>query len=229
MEVGKINTQEYPLFKKIKYKFRNISLYERALLHSSADRGYSNERLEFLGDAVLELIISEYLFNNKKKYPEGKLTKTRAAIVTESSLVLVANQLGLSPYLILGKSEENSGGREKPSILADAVEALIGAVYLDGGYKNAKKVVLGLLKDNIESVLKGGGFKDYKTKLQEYYHQKKITDVSYKTYDQKGPPHNRTFYVRLVCNGETIAKGSGKTKKSAEQDAAKKAVKKLNL
>ena len=207
------------------YRFSDISLLEKALTHSSLSKEENNERLEFLGDAVLDLVVSEYLFMLKKDFHEGRLTKTRAAIVTEKSLYEVAKHIKISGYLKLGKGEEQGGGRSKSSILADTIEATIGAVYLDGGYETTKKVVLALFQSNIESVLSGGGFKDYKTRLQEYFHKVPNTKITYIVYKQKGPPHNRTFYVNFIVNGLVFTSGSGKTKKEAEQMAAKKALK----
>jgi len=217
------------LEKNIRYTFKNRELLTEALLHASAAKRKSNERLEFLGDAVLELIVSEYLYALKKKYTEGRLTKTRAAIVTESSLVSAAKQIDLNRYLILGKSEESSGGREKKSLSANALEALIGAVYLDGGYPAAKELVLRLMETIIDNVMTGGGFKDYKTRLQEILHKRQVTDIAYVTYQQKGPPHDRTFYVKFLCEGKVVSRGFGRSKKSAEQDAAKKALKALKF
>jgi len=200
-------------------------LLNTALTHASFSKENNNERLEFLGDAVLDLIISEYLFTLKHNFHEGKLTKTRAAIVTEKSLYEVAKRIKVAGNLKLGKGEEKGGGRTKSSILADTIEALIGAIYLDSNYEHVKAVVLKLFKENIESVLTGGGFKDYKTRLQEYFHKVPNTKITYIVYRQKGPPHNRTFYVNFIVNGTVCASGSGKTKKEAEQMAAKKALK----
>ena len=206
-------------------QFSDIGLLERALTHSSLSKSENNERLEFLGDAVLDLVISEYLFMLKKDFPEGKLTKTRAAIVNEKSLFEVAKKIKIADYLKLGKGEEQGGGRSKSSILADAIEAMIGAIYIDSGYENTKDVVLKLFTANIEAVLSGGGFKDYKTRIQEYFHKVSNSKITYIVYKQKGPPHNRTFYVNFIVNGQVFTSGTGKTKKEAEQMAAKKALK----
>lgn len=207
----------------IGYMFKDKKLLKRAFVHASADIGESYERLEFLGDAVLELVISKYLYINKTEFSEGELTKNRAALVNETMLADVARNLNLSDYLILGRGERSSGGQEKPSILADAVEALIGAVYIDGGLKAAEDVVYILLSDGIKTVLSGGGFKDFKTRLQEYYHKQGISDIKYTVYREEGPPHNRVFYIKLLVGGEEVSQGKGKSKKAAEQRAARKA------
>ncbi len=207
----------------IGYMFKDKKLLKRAFVHASADIGESYERLEFLGDAVLELVISKYLYINKAEFSEGELTKNRAALVNETMLADVARNLNLSDYLILGRGERSSGGQEKPSILADAVEALIGAVYIDGGLKAAEDVVYILLSDGIKTVLSGGGFKDFKTRLQEYYHKQGISDIKYTVYREEGPPHNRVFYIKLLVGGEEVSQGKGKSKKAAEQRAARKA------
>jgi len=211
------------LEKSIGYSFHDKKLIKKAFIHASADLQESYERLEFLGDAVLELVISEHLFFEKPDYTEGQLTKHRAALVNEAVLVDVARGLSLSECLILGRGERNSGGAEKPSILADAVEALIGAVYIDGGYAAAKSVVHKLMGESIEMVLSGGGFRDFKTRLQEYYHKQGISDIRYEIYRQEGPPHDRVFYVKLLIDDEEIAQGKGRSKKAAEQRAARQA------
>lgn len=212
---------------KIEYSFSDEKLLRRAFVHSSADLSESYERLEFLGDAVLELVISELLFTRKPDYTEGELTKTRAALVNEGMLVAAAKELGLGKLIILGRGEINTGGAEKPSILADVVEALLGAVYTDGGFDEAKRVVLKLMSANIDTVLSGGGIKDYKTRLQEHFHKQGITDIKYTVYKEEGPPHDRVFFVKLYVNGNEISQGKGASKKNAEQRAAKHAL--LNI
>jgi ribonuclease III len=207
------------------YEFVDKKLMKVALTHSSASSRYNNERLEFLGDAVLDLVISEYLYKSKDGFHEGRLTKTRAAIVNEKVLFAIAKRINVSHFIKLGKGEENGGGRNKSSILADSIEALIGAIYIDSDYENTKQVVMKIFGKEIEAVLSGGGFKDYKTRLQEYFHKVPNTKIAYIVYRQKGPPHNRTFYVNFIVNGKVCASGTGKTKKEAEQVAAKKALK----
>lgn len=208
---------------RIAYVFSDKSLLEQAFMHASADTGKSYERLEFLGDAVLELVVSEAVFMQRPEYPEGQLTKSRAALVNEVSLAEAARALGLPEYLILGKGERSSGGADKPSILADVVEAMVGAVYLDGGIGQAKALIKRILEDRIEEVLSGGGARDYKTRLQERWHKKGVTDIRYIVYKEEGPPHDRTFYVKLLIGGKEISRGQGRSKKVAEQKAARQA------
>ncbi len=207
----------------IGYTFKDRRLLERAFVHASADAGESYERLEFLGDAVLELIVSEHLFFERPDYTEGEMTKSRAALVNESALVKLARELGVSEYLTLGRGERNSGGADKPSILADVVEALIGAVYVDGGFEAARGMIRGLMENSFDTVLSGGGIRDYKTRLQEYYHKQGVNDIRYTVFKEEGPPHDRVFYVKLFVAGEEIAQGKGRSKKTAEQKAARQA------
>ena len=211
------------LQQNIGYVFSDKKLMEHAFIHASADAGGSYERLEFLGDAVLELVVSELIFFKKPSFSEGELTKSRAALVNESTLVEVARELDLGGYILLGRGELNTGGADKPSILADVVEALIGAVYVDGGFEKARKVVLRFLNGSIDTALSGGGFEDYKTRLQEHFHKKGTSDIKYVVVKEEGPPHERVFHVKLYVGGEEIARGYGPSKKSAEQKAAKNA------
>jgi len=208
---------------RIAYVFSDKALLKQALLHASADAGDSYERLEFLGDAVLELIVSELVYENRPDFTEGQLTKSRAAIVSEVSLAEAARALGLSEYLILGKGERASGGEDKPSILADVVEAILGAVYLDAGLDKAKEIANRILAARIEAVFSGNGLRDFKTRLQERYHKQGISDIRYTIYKEEGPPHERTFFVRLLISGEEVARGQGRSKKIAEQKAARQA------
>ena len=212
---------------KIGYDFKDDKIRSLAFVHSSADMGESYERLEFLGDAVLELTVSELLYKQHPEFSEGQLTKTRAALVNEAALAKVARVLDLSRYIELGRGEKLSGGAQKPSILSDVVEALIGAVYIDGGFESAKQLVVSLLKSSVEKVLSGGGFADYKTRLQEHYHKKGTTDIVYEVYDEQGPPHDKTFFVKLRVDGYELSVGRGRSKKSAEQEAAKQALETL--
>lgn len=215
------------LQEKIGYTFSDENLLRQAFVHSSADRDESYERLEFLGDAVLELAVSELIYLKRPDFTEGELTKTRAALVNESMLFAVAKELDIGSYLVLGKGEQNTGGADKPSILADVVEAVIGAVYIDGGFDSAKASVHNMMKAGVETVLSGGGLKDYKTKLQEHYHKEGISDIKYTVYKEEGPPHDRVFFVKLYVGGEEMAQGKGSSKKNAEQRAAKQAL--LNI
>ena len=212
----------------IAYRFQDKMLLEKALTHSSYCREHgvesrdSNERLEFLGDAFFDAVISEELYQRLEKVDEGKLTKTRALIVCEKSLASVALRLGVGNFLNLGKGEEHSGGRKRESILADALEAIVAAIYLDGGFEAMRQFVAREFASAIEDALEGKLFADYKTQVQEVLQKRgKNTKIRYVTDREEGPDHDKTFYVHLVCDGETMGRGSGKTKKEAEQNAAR--------
>jgi len=221
------------------YKFKSDKLLELALTHSSFSNegklpgSNNNERLEFLGDAVLEVTVSEYLYNRYPNMPEGDLTKLRAAIVCEPSLAQKAKDLNLGQYIRIGKGEEQTGGRTRGSILSDAVEALIGAVYLDGGFDPAKRFVIGLIQNddapNSDSLAKQLMHSDYKTYLQEHIQSFSREPLEYTITDEQGPDHAKTFYVSLSHMGEQIGTGSGRTKKEAEQNSAYAAIKGLGL
>ena len=210
------------LEQKIGYVFKDKSLIERALMHSSytnekhLKKYECNERLEFLGDAVLELVSSAYLFNEFPKVSEGELTKTRASMVCEPSLAMCARDIGLGDYLLLGKGEEATGGRKRDSITSDAMEALIGAIYLDGGFTNAKEFVLKYVLNDMEHKKL---FFDSKTILQEVI-QGLGKEVDYEFIGEEGPEHNKQFVVAAVVDGLFNIKGTGHTKKSASQNAA---------
>ena len=214
------------LEKGINYSFRDRKLLETALTHSSYVKEHgraerSNERLEFLGDAFFDAIIGEELFRIFPDKEEGFLSRSRAAIVCEKSLAKEAAKIGLGSYLKLGNGEEKSGGRERESILADAMEAVMGAVYIDGGFDSVRRVVLGIFREVIEDARHGKYLiKDYKTALQEKLQSRGITDIKYELIREFGPDHDKTFVVRLVVNGEPKTKGRGKNKKQAEQQAA---------
>ncbi|HPV85346.1 MAG TPA: ribonuclease III [Sedimentibacter sp.] len=215
----------------IGYKFNNIKILEESLTHSSysnEDKAYNkvnNERLEFLGDAVLSISVSRYIFDEFPDYPEGDLTKLRAQVVCEDTLSLVAANLNLGKYLLLGKGEESSGGRERKSILADAVEAVIAAIYLDGGYKQAEKFVLNNLTEYIKLAVKGKIITDFKSYLQEYYQSKSQScKIRYVVTKEEGPDHDKVFHVNVMVNKNVAGKGVGKNKKIAEQNAAKDAL-----
>ena len=212
----------------IKYSFRNKMLLEKALTHSSYCREHgmeskdSNERLEFLGDAFFDAVISEELYRRLEKVDEGKLTKTRALIVCEKSLAAIAQKLNVGEHLNLGKGEDHSGGRKRESILADALEAIVAAIYLDGGFEAMKTFVAREFATAIDDALAGKLFTDYKTQVQEVLQKRgKNTKIRYVTDREEGPDHDKTFYVHLVCDGKTMGSGSGKSKKEAEQNAAK--------
>ena len=215
----------------IGYRFRNITLLQNALAHSSFanerwhDSLKSNERLEFLGDSILGMVSAEFLYRNYPDRPEGELTRMRADMVCETSLARVANQIGLGDHLLLGHGEQQGGGRERASILADAVESVIAACFLDGGMEPAKAFISQfILCDVPEKRLRNA---DYKTALQELVQQKKNQVISYELTGESGPDHDKHFAVRVLLNGVDIGTGEGTSKKRAEQDAARNALEKL--
>ena len=216
------------LEKNLEYSFKDINLLKNALTHSSyanevRNGTTSNERLEFLGDSVLSIIVSDYIFKNFPNLPEGQLTKLRASLVCEKSLCGFSRELELGRYLLLGKGEEKGGGRERDSILADAFESVLAAMYLDGGYEVARKHALRFVLREIEHP-EDDVFKDYKTVLQEIIQRNPEETVSYVLVDQTGPDHDKIFTVEVKLNSNTIGRGSGKSKKQAEQMAAKQAL-----
>ncbi len=218
------------LEEKLGYAFRNPSLLENALTHSSCaneSRGklQSNERLEFLGDSILGMVVAEHLFRNHPDLPEGELTRTRAALVCEESLVEVAQALGLGKYLKLGKGEEAGGGRNRPSIRADAVEAVLAAVYLDGGIGSARKIIQKYILSKEISGMKSS--RDYKTALQELVQRESGQVLKYQMVGESGPDHDKRFFVEVLLNGQSVGRGEGRSKKEAEQMAAKSAIEKL--
>lgn len=213
--------------KKIEYDFKNREYIQIALTHSSFANEHKqfkyNERLEFLGDSVLGLVISDYLFNERKDLPEGKLTKLRANVVCEESLSKVAKKLDVGNFLFLGKGEKICGGRERDSILADATEAIIAAIYLDGGIECAKEFILSNLRDIISNTVDGNIFRDYKTILQEII-QKKNGKLSYRLVEENGPDHNKEFEMVVKSGHTVLGQGRGRNKKEAEKEAAKNAL-----
>ncbi len=218
------------LEKKIGYAFKDKKLIETALTHSSFSNEYkggaeSYERLEFLGDSILGFITANYLFNTYKNVSEGDLTKLRAALVCERSLHGFSKELNIGEYLHFSYGEEHSGGRERPSILADAFEALTAAIYLDSGkLSEAERFVMRFITPAAESQ-KEKPFKDYKTMLQEIVQQNPEEKLSYAVTDEKGPDHDKHFAVEVRLNRNVIGKGGGKSKKEAEQQAAREALK----
>ncbi|MDD2413565.1 MAG: ribonuclease III [Eubacteriaceae bacterium] len=209
------------LEKTIGYTFKNRTVVKEALTHSSHGTGeVNNERLEYLGDAVLELTMSEYLFK-MNCYNEGQMTKLRASIVCSESLSKAAAEIGLGEYLLLGKGEAVTGGRKRKSNLANAFEAVLGAVFMDSNYETAKALILRLLKENIHLALTGRLNNDYKTELQEQIQKQSDNVIEYALEEAEGPEHNKTFHVSLLINGNKESQGLGKTKKEAEQHAAK--------
>ena len=218
------------LEQKIGYTFRDFSFLERAMMHSSytnekhLEKYRCNERLEFLGDAVLELVSSEYLFRESPTVSEGELTKTRASMVCEPSLALCARDIGLGGYLLLGKGEEATGGRQRDSITSDALEALIGAIYLVGGFTSAKEFIHRFVLTDLEDKKL---FYDSKTILQEMVQAAGNTDISYQLVKEEGPDHNKSFFVEVKIGEKTFGQGEGRSKKTAEQQAAYQAILKL--
>ena len=213
---------------KLNYKFNNIDLLKKALIHSSYAnevRGntHSNERLEFLGDSVLSIIVSEHIYNKFPNMPEGELTRMRASLVCEKSLYSFSRELGIGEYLKLGKGEDKNGGRERESILADAFEAVLAAIYLDGGMTAAKNHIMNTVLRDLKHH-DDDNFKDYKTTLQEIIQRNPEESVSYILIDESGPDHNKMFTVEVHLNSNVIGKGSGKSKKQAEQMAARQAL-----
>ncbi len=212
----------------IGYRFGNITLLQNALAHSSYaneqwhDSLKSNERLEFLGDSILGMVVAEHLYRNFSDRPEGDLTRMRADMVCEKSLAHIAEQLELGKYLLLGNGEEQSGGRKRPSILADAVESVIAACFLDGGMAAAEGFIKKFVLTNVPvSSLKNA---DFKTALQELVQQKKNQQLSYRLVGESGPDHDKAFFVEVELNGTVVGKGTGSSKKRAEQDAARVAI-----
>lgn len=219
------------LEERIGYTFRDPVLLENALTHSSyanehrAEGMPSNERLEFLGDSILGLIVADHLYRSRPDLPEGDLTRIRSALVCESSLVEVAKGLELGRYLRLGRGEEAGGGRNRPSIQADAVEAMLAAVYLDGGIGQARKLIHTLIIQQEREKTAAG--RDYKTSLQELVQRENGHVLGYRLRDERGPDHAKIFSMEVLLNGEVIGAGEGRSKKEAEQAAAKAALAKL--
>lgn len=212
---------------EIKYQFKKEYLLKNALTHTSYAYEHnipSNEKLEFLGDSILEFVTSEYIYNYFSHLKEGEMTKVRAAVVCEKSLYKVAKNHNFGEYLYLGKSEKVTGGKERPAILADSVEAVIAAIFLDGGIEPAKEFIISNLAKEIEIATKNVGNKDYKTVLQEKLQQNGDVKIEYQIISELGPDHNKKFEVEVKCNGKFLAKGSGTSKKKAEMDAAKNAL-----
>ena len=226
MKINRKISSNIELFEqKINYEFKNKEYILEALTHSSysnENKNYPfNERLEFLGDSVLSIVISDYLFKKETKLPEGELTKIRANIVCEESLSEVSKNIHLGKYMLLGKAEEATGGRERISILADALEAVIAAIYLDGGIKCAREFILTNMEKIINDSIKGKIFRDYKTCLQEVLQSNGENNIWYKLIEEKGPDHNKRFVMEVGINDTVLGVGEGKSKKDAEQVAAK--------
>lgn len=218
---------------KINYEFKNRKYLESALTHSSYQNEHfdkkqnNNQRLEFLGDAVLELVISEELYLKNKSLMEGELSQLRSKIVNENALYKIAVKLDLGSFMLFGKGEFKQSGKYKPSILADAMEAIFGAIYLDAGYDVAKRIILDLCVECIEQASIGSFNTDYKTILQEFAQKVKDRNIEYVFTNESGPAHDKIFYYNLYFDGSLIAQGNGKSKKKAQQMAAKNALMKL--
>ncbi len=214
---------------KLGYSFKDKKLLELALTHSSfANENKlkkNNERFEFLGDSVLGFVTAEYLFNEFKNRPEGEMTKLRAAVVCEKSLFKFAEQIDLGKYILLGRGEDSTGGRNRPSVVSDAFEAVIAAIYIDGGMEAVKPYILRFIKD---AVKRETSFKDNKSLLQEEIQKVKGNTLAYEEVGEEGPDHDKTFVFRVKLNGEVIGEGKGKSKKEAEQNAAGNALDKLH-
>lgn len=212
---------------RIGYTFKNELLLQQALTHSSMANeehtGHlgSNERLEFLGDAVLELVSSEFFYRNHPDKPEGDLTRLRASHVCERALAECAGKIDLGDYLLLGKGEEQTGGRKRPSVVSDAMEAVIGAIYLDGGFECAGRFILRFILDETD---KEEEFTDAKTKLQEEVQKNGGSDLTYELISEEGPDHDKKFTCAVFLDGREIGRGTGSNKKNAEQKAAYEAL-----
>ena len=217
--------------KSIGYEFKNKQLLKTALTHTSyayENNTQSNEKLEFLGDSILEFISSRYIYAKYPNLKEGEMTKVRATVVCEESLYKVAKAHKFGEFLYLGKSELLTGGRNRPAILADSVEAVIAAIYLDGGLENVDKFIIENLKDAIQVATENVGLKDYKTVLQERLQVNGDVKIEYDIIAEKGPDHDKRFEAKVSCNGKILASGIGRSKKDEEMHAAKKALEKMN-
>jgi len=220
---------------RIEYNFKDKEVVSTAITHSSYANERTNkkieynERIEFLGDSVLSLVISEYLYKTYPNLPEGELTVTRAKIVCENSLSKCAVDIGLGNYLMLGKGEELSGGRNKASVLSDAFESVIGAIYIDGGLDTARSFILKYMESVIKSCVEGKLFYDFKTQLQEIIQQTGEQHISYYVIEESGPDHNKAFVTEVRINDVISGQGKGRSKKESEQSAAKDALNKLTV
>lgn len=241
MEKGKYNILIFKLYyiiqgekmeieQSIGYRFKDKKLLQKALTHTSyayENKVESNEKLEFLGDSILEYVSSKYLFGKYPNLKEGEMTKVRATVVCEQSLYKIAKLHNFSDFLYLGNSEKKTGGNKRPAILADSVEAVIAAMFLDGGIEPVKTFIVENLKEEIEVASRHVGDKDYKTVLQEKLQIHGEVKIEYKTLSEKGPDHDKTFEVQVLCNGKVLALGKGKSKKLAQMEAARKAIENL--
>ena len=223
MDINKIE-------ESIGYKFKNKDLLINALTHTSyahENNKESNEKLEFLGDSILEFVSSKYIYNKYPNLQEGEMTKVRATVVCEESLYKIAKSHGFGEFLFLGRSEVKTGGKNRPAILADSVEAVIAAIYLDGGLQEADKFIIENLDKEIEKATKHVGDKDYKTVLQEKLQEHGEVKIEYEIINETGPDHDKYFEAQVKCNGKILAQAKGKSKKEAHMHAAKKALENL--
>ena len=215
------------LEKSLGYKFKNKKLIIEALTHKSDKQPYDNERLEFLGDAVLDLIVGEYLYMKFKKSNEGKLSKIRASLVNETGFDKLARSVNLGDFIYLSNAEENNGGREKSSLLSNAFEAVMGAIYLESGLKTVEQIAIKLIEDNYDEISLDSLFKDYKTTLQELTQARYGITPEYKVMASRGPDHLKEFEVAVFIEDKEYARAVGKSKKIAQQEAAQQAIKLL--
>ena len=218
------------LEKNIGYTFKNKALLKNALTHTSyayENHIQSNEKLEFLGDSILEFLSSKYIYNNYPKLKEGEMTKVRATVVCEDSLYKIADKHNFSDFLYVGKSERMHQGNRKIAIMADSVEAVIAAIYFDSGLEETEKFIIDNLKEEIEIATKNVGIKDHKTVLQEKLQVNGNVNIKYEIINETGPDHDKTFTAEVKLDGKVLAVGTGKTKKQAEMDAAGKALETL--
>jgi ribonuclease-3 len=215
----------------IGHTFQNKHLLITAMTHKSyayENNVESNEKLEFLGDSILEFISSKYLYNNYPKLHEGEMTKVRAEVVCEESLYEVASRHNFSDFLLVGKSERSCNGNRKMAIMADSVEAIIAAIYFDAGLEKAEEFIINNLKQSIEKSSKNVGMKDHKTVLQEKLQENGNVNIEYNIIKEEGPDHDKKFTAEVKCDGKVLAQGIGRTKKQAEMEAAKKALENMN-
>jgi ribonuclease-3 len=223
------------LQKKIGYRFKSLDLLNQGLRHKSfvhenlEEDGQDNERLEFLGDAVLDLVVGHLIMDRYPDYPEGSLSRLRAAVVNETRLARIAQDLSLGEYLLLGKGEEMTRGREKNSILASSLEALLATIYFDGGFKKAFKVIYQLFSLPLELAEKESFYQDFKTQLQEFSQETLKATPRYVLGKEFGPDHDKIFGVKVLIQGKVAGVGAGKSKKEAEQRAAQRTLRKLHL
>jgi ribonuclease III len=231
--IAKERQKELKKFQKsFGFSFKELSLLDCALTHKSyvdqnGVRGKDNERLEFVGDAVIDLIIRDYSLKRFPERNEGELSKLRSAVASEATLSKIARRMDLGKYLLMGQGEESSGGRKKRSLLANTFEAVAAAIYLDGGFDKAHKIILSFLKEDIEKVSIGGNQRDYKSRLQEYTQNRLGCIPRYRVVGEAGPDHNKVFLIQLTLEGRIMGNGRGKSKKVAEQRAAREALTQL--